>query len=347
MENSFDTLTSSFSKSAPSGDDSNVLGVIRYGTRFTRPELQREVPLLNLNITGSTTEEFFEVWRTNKPVLSSSNDGVIYSHSEDVLFCTADIPNSGSVEEATLFTYLKCFSLMKELGFNNIFRMWNFIPNINAHNSDGLEVYRDFCLGRATAFEEHARHHRILMPAATGIGSLGGGIGLYFLASRTAECIHVENPRQLPAFTYPRKHGPKSPSFARASFLGFGSGMIFVSGTASILGHETVFEGDIEKQCEVTLQNISLLISHQNCLDHGLLRGATLQDLDQIKVYVRNSGDIARVREICGAAFSPGANIVYLNVDICRSSLLVEIEGVVQQLTSVQEPRDELEVLEA
>ncbi len=44
---------------------------------------------------------------------------------------------------------------------------------------------------------------------------------------------------------------------------------------------------------------------------------------------MRHRRDIATVREICTQAFDPAADIAFLNVDICRSDLLVEIEGVV------------------
>ncbi|MEU9886549.1 hypothetical protein [Sphaerisporangium sp. NPDC051011] len=35
------------------------------------------------------------------------------------------------------------------------------------------------------------------------------------------------------------------------------------------------------------------------------------------------------VRRACSGAFSPHAAIAYVNVDICRDDLLVEIEGIV------------------
>jgi hypothetical protein len=46
-------------------------------------------------------------------------------------------------------------------------------------------------------------------------------------------------------------------------------------------------------------------------------------------VYVRTRQDLPVVREICAKAFSPAADIAFLNVDLCRSDLLVEIEGIV------------------
>ena len=48
-----------------------------------------------------------------------------------------------------------------------------------------------------------------------------------------------------------------------------------------------------------------------------------------IKVFVRDQRDLLTVREICAKAFSPAADIAFLNVDLCRADLLVEIEGIV------------------
>ncbi|MFD0649055.1 hypothetical protein ACFQ2Y_10805 [Streptomyces malaysiensis subsp. malaysiensis] len=138
----------------------------------------------------------------------------------------------------------------------------------------------------------------------------------------------------MPAYHYPKRYGPRAPRFARATYLPSraadgGGGQVFVSGTASVLGHETAHEGDLVKQCRLALENIELVISGGNLAAHGISAGHGLMALRNIKVYVRRAEDVPAVREICREAFSPDADIVYLTVDVCRSDLLVEIEGVV------------------
>jgi chorismatase len=212
--------------------------------------------------------------------------------------------------------------------------MWNFIDGINADNADRLEVYRDFCLGRAAAFDQLG----VLagqLPAATGIGSRGGGIAFYLVATRTGRQVNIENGRQVPAYHYPRLHGPRSPSFARATYLlpegaEESTGRIYVSGTASIVGHLTMHAGDITRQCQETLANITHLVSADNLAAHGVHRGHTLTDLRDIKIYVRHHEHIETVREICTGAFDAAAEIFFLNADICRADLLVEIEAVIK-----------------
>lgn len=105
---------------------------------------------------------------------------------------------------------------------------------------------------------------------------------------------------------------------------------LFVSGTASILGHETVYEGNVEKQCEVALSNISYLISDENLhLQKISTYNYTIHDLDQVKIYYRHAKDLSVITRICQTALHPDASVHYIQVDICRSDLLVEIEGIV------------------
>jgi chorismate lyase / 3-hydroxybenzoate synthase len=223
--------------------------------------------------------------------------------------------------------------LLEKFGYSSVFRMWNFIGDINRDNAEGLEVYRDFCRGRAEAFEQ-CRVDFEQFPAATGIGSRGGGVAFYLLACRSGGHRHIENPRQVPAYHYPKRYGPRAPRFARATYLpsraadGVG-GQIFVSGTASVVGHETAHGGNLVKQCQQALENIELVISPGNLAAHGVSASHGLRDMRNIKVYVRKFEDIPTVRGICREAFSADANIAYFTVDICRADLLVEIEGIV------------------
>lgn len=311
-------------------DYENVLGVVYYGSEFESPRNSLGAPLLSLNMAKPGSGELIEVWAGGKTV-SGREGNLHYAHDGEYLFCTAEIPGSEMFGEVTRDTYMAAFELIETLGYPQIFRMWNFIPDINNPNADGLEIYRDFCSGRAEAFERYTSNKKLSMPAATGIGCRGGNLSFYFLACRTGLCLHLENPRQMPAYTYPRQYGPRSPSFARATSLvkpTDGVAQVYVSGTASIVGHETVHIGDIEKQCEVSLENIAILLSKENLASQGLEGDVSLSELDFIKVYVRREEDIPVVRRICERHFSRHARIEYFNVDICRSSLLVEIEAI-------------------
>ncbi|GAA1925504.1 hypothetical protein GCM10009753_68580 [Streptantibioticus ferralitis] len=248
------------------------------------------------------------------------------------MFCAGQVAAPDTCADAIRDAYLNALGLLVDLGYRSVFRLWNFIGRINEANSQGLEVYRDFCLGRAAAFDSHALRTADV-PAATGIGSLGDGIAFCLLACRRGRVTGVENPRQIPAYHYPSRYGPSSPRFARATHVRSpgapeSEGRIYVSGTASILGHESKHAGDVKAQCRVAIENIASVISPHNLAVNGLRGDCGLNRVRTAKVYVRRRVHMPLVRHICEEALPPAADVVYLNVDICRSELLVEIEAI-------------------
>jgi len=50
-------------------------------------------------------------------------------------------------------------------------------------------------------------------PAATGIGSIGGDVSICFLASSKDRLRNIENPRQVPAYKYPKKYGEDNANY--------------------------------------------------------------------------------------------------------------------------------------
>jgi chorismate lyase/3-hydroxybenzoate synthase len=142
-----------------------------------------------------------------------------------------------------------------------------------------------------------------------------GSLAVYAIAARDSG-VQVENPRQVSAYDYPRRYGPRSPSFARATVA---AGLLLTAGTSSVVGHRSVHGGDVAAQLEETLANLEAL-----ALAGG---GPGLAMFDRLKVYLRRRSDYELVaarleREL------PGAQMLFLESDICRGDLLVEIEGV-------------------
>src|SRR5204862_4731485 len=118
---------------------------------------------------------------------------------------------------------------------------------------DDTEHYKRFSTGRHDALIA-AGFAKSDFPAACAVGMRGGNLAIHFLASRERG-RNVENPRQVSAYDYPRQYGVRSPSFARATVAADGS--VFISGTASVVGHETLRIGDVGAQCEETIANLS------------------------------------------------------------------------------------------
>jgi enamine deaminase RidA (YjgF/YER057c/UK114 family) len=213
--------------------------------------------------------------------------------------------------------------LLESRGYNAILRFWNYFPGVNrvSHN---LERYLQFNIGRQNAFLSHGRSVTGNVPAACALGSADGGLQVAFLAAR-ADPIGIENPRQISAYHYPDQYGPRSPTFSRASLVNlWGRDLLFISGTASIVGHQTLHAGDVGAQTRECLRNIAAVVAEANRRTPGA--GFDLGDL-AYKVYIRYREDLVRVRHELMRFIGAPVSVVFLQADVCRADLLVEIEA--------------------
>jgi chorismatase len=319
---------------APSAPQGNVLGRIRFTDAPTEPDLVDATPLLTTHMTNDHVTPVEEIWRTGLPVRAGVAGDAVFAEDGEHLFYAVRLGPQPVYRRPVRELYENALRFTWERGYTDLVRMWNLIGGITSPNADGLEIYRDFCIGRAEAFAAFAERFPRLS-AATGIGTLSPGVDVCFLAAKPGRAVHLENPRQTPAYKYPSSYGPKSPSFARATFLrdvdapGREAGSLFVSGTASILGDDTVHVDDVAQQTEETLRNIEALVGGDNLRRHGVAgAGYDVKDLDQVKVYVRDAEHLPVVRSICASTLPGDTDISYFNVAVCRPDLLVEIEGV-------------------
>ena len=139
---------------------------------------------------------------------------------------------------------------------------------------------------------------------------------------------HFENPLQVPAYEYPGHYGPRAPSFARATVVsGPESATVFISGTAAIRGHATVAPHSTREQLECTLENLHAIAA---ACGLGPERGGGLGATRHFKVYVRHAADQPMVAAILQERLLTRTDRVsYVQADICRASLLVEIEATI------------------
>jgi enamine deaminase RidA (YjgF/YER057c/UK114 family) len=225
----------------------------------------------------------------------------------------------GAAEDA----YTQLFDLLAERGQPHLLRLWNYMARINEVAGE-LERYRQFNVGRQRAFMAARRSAFVGAPAACALGTERGPLTLHFLAGEVAPRA-VENPRQVSAYRYPSVYGPSSPTFSRAALADVGGGReaLFISGTASIVGHATLHAGDVRAQAEEAMNNIDALL--QSAAQQGARAAHGLGTLD-CTVYLRHASDLPTVREVI--ARRTGAHrAIYLRADICRSDLLMEIEA--------------------
>lgn len=310
----------------------DFLGVVMYTQNSGQPPDLGGCPVIALDLPQLNEPPIAEVWTSTLPVAYHQVDGIHFAMNDEVLFGSLQLDEHPDqpLDIVTYTGYRRLLLRIRSLGYPHLLRMWNYFPRINLE-SDGLERYQRFCVGRHQALAEGLLGFPQALPAGTAIGTASGPLTIYFLAARKS-AMHVENPLQMKAYEYPRTYGPRSPSFARATLRPSLSGPhLFIAGTASVIGHATRHIGEPQHQTRQILHNLNVLITHTEQL-HGLTRGQ--MDLQAfLKVYIRHPKQLSAIAHILRQELSARTQVLYLQGDICRSELLVEVEGILSHVS--------------
>lgn len=310
-------------------DPARVLGELRFGEA---PDGAGELPCLHVRAsTLIPAQPWRALWVTDRPVTAGAHGRIRYRHTEHLLFGTVSVEESAfrgadgvsALQQATRQVYSELFAALDEAGFPGLLRVWNYLPRINAIE-DGVERYRQFNIGRQEAFSAWGRELTGRVPAASALGVQRGALEIGFFATRSP-LDAVENPRQVSAYHYPADYGPRSPTFSRAAVARLpGQDLLFISGTASIVGHQTVHGGDVGAQTRETLTNIGAVLNEAAQVAGGI--GPTAVQLSCL-AYVRHAADLPVVQAQIRSVLGTDAQVCYVQADVCRADLLVEIEA--------------------
>jgi pSer/pThr/pTyr-binding forkhead associated (FHA) protein/enamine deaminase RidA (YjgF/YER057c/UK114 family) len=279
-----------------------------------------------------------DIERVSEELVLVRHSGMTWAHAAP---STGDDVSDNAYEQGTA-AFRRLEALLGRAGMrtDQVVRTWLYQGGIVA-GEGATQRYKELNRARSDIYNGLSflgdllppGHPGGVYPASTGIGADGRrlDISAIALASDRTDVVVVplENPRQVPAFRYGPHHSPKSPKFSRAMAVACGDyGMIFISGTASIVQSETRHVGDVGAQTEETLDNIAALISAGNLERHGLPGlGADLGGIGLARVYIKRREHYEQVRAVCERRLGE-LPTVYAVADICRPDLLVEIEGI-------------------
>jgi len=255
--------------------------------------------------------------------------GIASSPSDDFIFGCQKV-----------FDFAEQLLMKEDMTFGNVVRQWNYVPQIlDMNKMEGrlLQNYQIF--NDIRAFFYNPELFRNGYPAATGIGSGNGSVTIDIIAVMVDDektVIPLKNPGQQNAYSYSEKvlageplsteTGKKPPLFERGKLVRYkDEEQIYVSGTASIKGEQTVAIDNVKEQTEVTIDNIMELTSSENLERSGLKINAA-PVFDYVRVYVKNKNDYSIVKSVVEEKMNT-KNIVFVEADICRDNLLVEIEA--------------------
>ena len=232
---------------------------------------------------------------------------------------------------SSLFNEIKAVFLLENFDVNSIIRQWNYIPNITRLEGE-IQNYQAFNDARTKLYNQ--TQWPVGYPSATGIGTQYGAVHIDLLALKGYNRTYgIHNKEQIDAHCYSTNmlEGKKTellkdkstPKFERAKLIiDKEKQLLFISGTAAIKGEENYYQSNARKQTRLTLDHIEELMLSANNLTHK--QPVILQAM---RVYVKHENDLADIKKICEERY-PTTAVIYLLSDICRDSLLVEIEGV-------------------
>ena len=303
----------------------DVLALVRFGTQRNTGE--DGSPWLDTGLEVFNEDPpAVQCWRTNGPVRHFRIGRLMVHSGPGLAMIACEINDHGKPAEAAESLYRDLVRTAEQLGCAHLLRIWQYLPRINEPLGDE-DRYMAYCAGRRKALNSLERHHDTTLPAACLLGDYSDSILLYALVSEHPG-IQVENPRQVSAFNYPPQYGRSSPSFSRALTISWpdGTRQLYISGTASVVGHATL-HGTTDAQTRETLANLEALVEAGRA--QGGPRAETLAAINPFKVYIRHPKDYPEVRRILEEHLPDEHPVLYLKADVCRSDLLVEIEGIV------------------
>lgn len=315
--------------------DGHLLGTLTVGSQeLSQKGANSAVLSIDLNVLGArnatcaVTTQLRSSLPVSEPRVSSFLDGgstLTLAETPDHLFGVLEFDAKLDIQAATCAAYKALFGNCLAAEKPHLLRLWNFVPRITALEN-GQERYRLFNVGRHEAFTETGYLSQLGAPAACALGTHRGNVKIAFLAA-SRPAVSIENSRQISAYHYPKDYGFRPPVFSRAAWFAQppGSDILFLSGTASIVGHQSLHDGDVAAQTHETLKNIHTVLQEAN--KKAGRDVWSLRDLHG-QVFVRNPADLPIIQ---GILQSEGLlHLTYLHADICRAELLVEIEAYAQ-----------------
>ncbi len=230
---------------------------------------------------------------------------------------------SQSIEQQSEYVFAAAREILGETEPNKIVRQWNYIERITELEGEN-QHYQLFNNARSNFYGSCSWERGY--PAATGIGVLRGGIlvdmDVIIPIDDSCKITPIDNKLQVAAHAYSEEvlidanANKSTPKFERAkSFEVDGVKLTYISGTAAIEGERSLSKNSASEQTIETLRIIDQLIDSQ-------------EEIVLLRIYIKNESDYYSVRQAVEQTIDHPIATVYLNADVCREELLVEIEGV-------------------
>nr|WP_321453770.1 RidA family protein [uncultured Carboxylicivirga sp.] len=243
-----------------------------------------------------------------------------------------------SSSAANAFENMLAVLRAEAFNMNEVVRQWNYIPHILDFETKDDKEWQHYQL-----FNEVRRHYYNTYrttegyPAATGIGTSAGSVSIDICAYKSKEqnTYSVNNPEQVNAYQYQQDvlvgeliEGTKTkqaPQFERAKLIHSNQvNTLFISGTASIKGQYTIGLNNPEEQTNNTLKLIQKLA--QTALPISQKSNDSYFCFSYARIYIKDKANFDLIESICKTEL-PNVPLNFVQADVCRDNLLVEVEA--------------------
>lgn len=286
--------------------------------------------------TSFTATGFIDAWLSELPqpaiIDISAADGVHIRSTPNGLFGSIAVPVTAdnTISEITREAYRQLFTAMQAYNEYTIIRFWNYVPAIVTPLGAEATVYHAFNEGRQAAFRQYYGHQlaQLPVPAASAVGAADNTLRIEWLAV-AKPIAQIENKDQIPAYRYSEIYGKTAPFFSRGVIYdNNGQRILLSSGTASIKGEASLHAGDVHDQLCQSIHNLRILGSQFNLKQYNIHYGFALEDITALRVYYKHATDRAFLERFVPKFLSPSCTVSFMQADICREELLVELEAV-------------------
>jgi enamine deaminase RidA (YjgF/YER057c/UK114 family) len=202
---------------------------------------------------------------------------------------------------------------------DNCIRTWLFIKDIDFNYMGVVKARKEF-------FEKLGMTKDTHFISSTGIeGRHANPDAIVFMDAYSIGGVAQEQIKFLEALENLNRTHEYGVTFERGTSIDFGDRRhIYISGTASINNRgEVVHKKDVNKQIERTIANVSALLDDAD---------ATMEDVAQMIVYLRNTADTEAVNKYFARNYQNIPKVVVL-APVCRPEWLVEIECIAIKAT--------------
>lgn len=282
---------------------------------------QPPIPSVKLMLLGMCLNNVTEKHRDGNIFYFDTTSGLRHIFAEHLVDSDADEHSNSEEQTRKIFKELEDkLSVFNTSIEKSVLRTWIYAPHVDADYPGIVKARRElFDLINLTKDTHYI--------ASTGIqGGTGNRFARVFMDAYAVIGIDKRKIRYINDPEYLSPTEVYGVTFERATAIEMGNiDYLLISGTASIDKEgKVVHVGNIVKQTERTLENISALLRAANFSE---------KDLSSFMVYLRDPADYNFVKPKIDA-YCKNLPTVYVKAPVCRPEWLIEIEATAEKIVN-------------